>query len=88
MPSRAAAARLEDAPGMQNTGKRRVACALQSRERCSTVAPCCEVACCQAYNSLRMQTFSAVGAWEESTLCSKSRRFTCNKHEERGMPDL
>ena len=51
----AAAARLEDAPSMHNTGKRRAARALQSRERCSTVAPCCEVACCQAHNSLRMR---------------------------------
>ena len=39
---------------MQDTGKRRAACALQLRERCRTVASCCEVASCQAHHSLHV----------------------------------
>ena len=75
MPSKVATARLEDAPCMQNTGERRVARALQSHERCSTVAPCCEVACCQAYNSLRMQTFCGRGVAEPRALQLKPPAF-------------
>ena len=56
---------------MQNAGKRRAARALQSSERCSTVAPCCEIACCQAHNGLRMQTFLRSGCGRNFMLCRK-----------------